>query len=651
MRPSLKAVARASLAFNGTLDGEKAGKDGKFLRKSHPSDKAGWLEKRGPTIDMQWNWRWVVLKEDRLIMYESQEAEKAGQKKFELELNEYTKATEFRKVDAPGDAAKHVAEKPYGFVVDTEPSGGPDRKSLYYLAADNNDTMNAWIVGIYKIVKGLKSIAPPRRTSLAEFVALWQAPLLVLAAPSEGQGAAMMRAMCTTILKGQKQRDSAKENCGSPNEEGGQEGYLDQAVSWFGSWVETSSEPSKETKEAPKQFPLAQYFSVATEFEDSSGCRFWESRIRSCTAAETLNGKADLEANYQPAFRGPGEWNESARQQMAIENSFLFCHWRGKCSGILSQALVNIGDTDLPDAEKETETRLGPMNQASAQGLQVAGKAEDKVRVVVVVSIAGGDVVDTQRKHIPGLCKDVLRDLKKTYSWAENSWIVWCDFPDVEDFVKSLAGHRCLVPDHSAPVVQSDSGKMPTSYVVQKYSRHPKAPSLLGSMSVRDVITQARKKVDALIDKFFSAADAGNIKEVVAHLDKGMYVNTADDSGTSAMSIAAAGGHLEVVRELIGRRGDVNSRDKEGDTVLGCAVGEGKKDIVQLLLEHGADPKVGISGSWLDDDSGKEAGKKYSLLEVAVSKGFDGIVELLTPKMGPKDGAAPLSLADELLIK
>lgn len=649
----VKNMARASLGFNDA--GEKA-KDRKYgNRGSVPSEKAGWLEKRGPTIDMQWNWRWVVLKEDHMILYENEKKEEDDHKKFQIDLNEYTKATEFKKSDAPGEAVKHAAEKPFGFVVDTEPSGGPERKSLYYFSAPTLETMNAWIVGIYKSVKALKSAAPPRRTSLAEFVALWQAPMLVLAAPSEGQGASMMRAVCSTILKGQKPQKIRAED--DDEDRAGDDGYLGQAVSWFGSWVEQPTEDAKEIKkkEEDKKFPLGQYFSVATEFADSSGHRFWESRIRSCSAAQTLNGKADLEANYQPAFRGPGEWNESARQQMAIENSFLFCHWRGKCSGILTQALTNIGDKDLPDAAEVTMTQIGPMSQVSAQGLQVDGKAGDKVRVVVVVSIGAGDemvdhVMDTQRNHIPSLCEDVLRDLQQQFSWADNSWIVWCDFPDTEDFVKSLAGHRYLVPDSSALAMQTDSGQIPTAYVVQSRSRHPKAPSLLGNMSVRDVMTAARKKVDKLIDMFFGAADAGNVKDVISFLDSGINVNTADDSGTTALSIAAAGGHVEVVRELIGRRADVNIRDKEGDTVLGCAVIEGHTDVVRLLVEHGADMKVGISGSWLEDESDKDPNQMYSLLEVAVSKGFDDIAELLTPKQGASR-SGPVSLADELLLK
>lgn len=648
MANRLKSVVRTSLVA-ASLNEEGSRKVKSSRSKGDPKDRKGWLEKRGPTAEMQWHRRWCVLKEDSMIMYVDQEAEKAGHKKFEIELNEYTKAVEFRKIDAPGDSVKHVGEKPFGFVIDTEPSGGPDRHSLYYFAAEDNELLNAWIVAIYKNVKNLKNLAPSRRTSLSEFVALWKAPLLVLAAPCDGQAGALMSATCKTIIQGTKSQRVSIHG-----------GVIDQAVSWFGNWLQTESEGKDTKPKPPKAFPLGSCLSVATEFEDSSAARFWESRIRTCTAAQTVNGKADLEANYQPAFRGPGEWSEALRQQMAIENSFMFCHWRGKTSGILSQAFIDLGDVKLPGTETAVETPLGEMSQASAQGLQVDKKADEKtaenVRVVVVVSVAGGPVVDTQRKHIPGVCKDVLKDLKQTYAWADNAWIVWCDFPNVEEFVKSLSGSRCLTPDSSTDAIQIDNGQNPTSYVVQKYRRQPQAPSLLGTSSVRDVLTQAHKIVNEVVENLFSAADAGDIKEVVAALERSpsLNPNTTDDSGTCAMSIAAAGGHLEVVRELIARKGNVNSQDNEGDSVLACAVGEGQTEVVKLLLEQRADPKVGVSGSWLDEEAGETVRESFSLLEVATSKGFDDIVELLTPTTGkapPGAFGATMSLADELLMR
>ncbi|KAI0130231.1 ankyrin repeats-domain-containing protein [Xylariales sp. AK1849] len=60
-------------------------------------------------------------------------------------------------------------------------------------------------------------------------------------------------------------------------------------------------------------------------------------------------------------------------------------------------------------------------------------------------------------------------------------------------------------------------------------------------------------------------------------------------SNPSLLHVAAENGHREVMQLLLARGGiDVNGRDMTGNTPLQLAVSAGKVEIVQLLLDHGA---------------------------------------------------------------
>lgn len=60
--------------------------------------------------------------------------------------------------------------------------------------------------------------------------------------------------------------------------------------------------------------------------------------------------------------------------------------------------------------------------------------------------------------------------------------------------------------------------------------------------------------------------------------------------GTTALHLAAYGGHIEVVKFLIHAGADVSAFDFPGLTALHWAAYKGHKDIVALLLENGANP-------------------------------------------------------------
>jgi ankyrin repeat protein len=64
-------------------------------------------------------------------------------------------------------------------------------------------------------------------------------------------------------------------------------------------------------------------------------------------------------------------------------------------------------------------------------------------------------------------------------------------------------------------------------------------------------------------------------------------VNAKDNLGGTALMRAAFDGHKEVVELLLEKGADVNAKDKDGGTALMIAYVKGHKEIVKLLKSYG----------------------------------------------------------------
>ena len=99
----------------------------------------------------------------------------------------------------------------------------------------------------------------------------------------------------------------------------------------------------------------------------------------------------------------------------------------------------------------------------------------------------------------------------------------------------------------------------------------------------------------AQYESLIEAAHAGNAEAVRRFLAKGSSPEEDDSHKDRGLYHAAWQGHLDVVELLLEHGADANYVDEEGlfsaeTTVLHRAVQEGEPRIVGLLLEHGADP-------------------------------------------------------------
>jgi len=102
---------------------------------------SGWLFRRGPTAMHNWKEQWCVLRFGKLILHRD---DKCLEKLSSLEIGPQSCVFRFGNHRAPGDAVKHRRERPFGFVLDADPSMGKDRK-LVYLDARDLETLDRWL--------------------------------------------------------------------------------------------------------------------------------------------------------------------------------------------------------------------------------------------------------------------------------------------------------------------------------------------------------------------------------------------------------------------------------------------------------------------------------------------------------------------------
>lgn len=91
---------------------------------------------------------------------------------------------------------------------------------------------------------------------------------------------------------------------------------------------------------------------------------------------------------------------------------------------------------------------------------------------------------------------------------------------------------------------------------------------------------------------FLDAVLRGDTTAVQHMLDAGAHIEARNDSGRTALALAALKSNEPMVTLLLNRGASVNARDRAGMTPLMWAAFGGNPRIVQALLDRGADPNA-----------------------------------------------------------
>jgi len=91
--------------------------------------------------------------------------------------------------------------------------------------------------------------------------------------------------------------------------------------------------------------------------------------------------------------------------------------------------------------------------------------------------------------------------------------------------------------------------------------------------------------------------------------------------------IASENGHIDVVNRLLSLGCEVNAQNNQGMTALMFACSKGMKDVVKLLLDHGADPSICSK----DEKSAIDLSHEYPMIQSLL----DGLVTLSDISQAP----------------
>jgi cytohesin len=146
-------------------------------------------------------------------------------------------------------------------------------------------------------------------------------------------------------------------------------------------------------------------------------------------------------------------------------------------------------------------------------------------------------------------------------------------------------------------------------------------------------------------------AALGGSKEVVELLiSKGAVIDARDKNALKALPLAAMAGSTDIVKRINYLRyaREVNAKDKDGWTPLHYAARSGQKDVVLLLIDHGADVNAEAPdkskpldhATWSDRqdvvklliDKGTNISKDDNLLYWSCMYGYRDLAELLIKK-------------------
>jgi len=107
-----------------------------------------------------------------------------------------------------------------------------------------------------------------------------------------------------------------------------------------------------------------------------------------------------------------------------------------------------------------------------------------------------------------------------------------------------------------------------------------------------DLNTRDLKNNTVLHQAVMKPMSYANLRKLLVHIDR-MDINAVNHLGETALNTAIKmGDQLNVIRELLKAKPSFTIEDAFGNTPLHLAAREGDKDLISLLVSHGASPSV-----------------------------------------------------------
>jgi len=130
------------------------------------------------------------------------------------------------------------------------------------------------------------------------------------------------------------------------------------------------------------------------------------------------------------------------------------------------------------------------------------------------------------------------------------------------------------------------------------------------------------------------AARIGNVNQVTKLVEKDTKALTeTDESGDTALHIAAHEGYIKLTRYLLQKGANPNQQNKAGSTPLHKAASKGNIAVTEILLEHSADANIKNNSGLLPEDLADKVklrvllqGKDAVTLELPVPKDRHGLI-------------------------
>ena len=96
--------------------------------------------------------------------------------------------------------------------------------------------------------------------------------------------------------------------------------------------------------------------------------------------------------------------------------------------------------------------------------------------------------------------------------------------------------------------------------------------------------------VSAQSEQIFKLIEAGEIDELETELKSGIDTEATNQSGDTAILVAARNGNLDAIRLFVDFGANINAQDPKKRDVLNIAITTRNNELAKLALELGADP-------------------------------------------------------------